>query len=133
MLSPHIQIVDSDPMAALVTQLGLQACLKTEADIKIVPDPMRGQGNGNGERVDLLIVDPGAQSQAATAMVRTLQTRHPETPLLVLTAYDSPRLRSQMRRLGVHCYLAKPVGVSDLENVVRSMMYGKEMVVDTSE
>jgi response regulator RpfG family c-di-GMP phosphodiesterase len=39
--------------------------------------------------------------------------------MLVLTAYDSPLLRIQMQSLGVQHYLAKPVDLLDLEQVVR--------------
>jgi CheY-like chemotaxis protein len=42
--------------------------------------------------------------------------------MLVLTAYDSPLLRSQMRSLGVQNYLAKPVDLLDLEQVVRDIL-----------
>ncbi|NJK80806.1 MAG: response regulator transcription factor [Chloroflexaceae bacterium] len=128
---PRIHIIDSDQTAALVTKLGLEARLKSEADVGIVSDTHDIHRLAR-EPVDLLIVDPGAQSQAATALVRILQADYPETPLLVLTAYDSPRLRAQMRKLGVHSYLAKPVGVLDLETVVRTMMRRrKEAIVDT--
>jgi DNA-binding NarL/FixJ family response regulator len=120
----YIHIVDNDPTAALVTQLGLQARLKTEAEVTIAATPRHTQ-HFNGpdmEAVDLLIVDPGSQSQAATRLIRTLQTDCPQTTVLVLTAYDSPLLRTQMRSLGVQHYLAKPVDLFDLEQVVRQAL-----------
>jgi DNA-binding NarL/FixJ family response regulator len=130
----HIQIVDGDPTAALVTRLGLEARLKGEAEISIATLSQQDQppqhhlnGHGNGHEVDLLIVDPGAQFQAATRLVRTLRTDCPCTPVLVLTAYDSPLLRTQMRSLGVRQYLAKPIDLLDLEQAVRDLL-----VLDTA-
>jgi len=41
---------------------------------------------------------------------------------VVLTAYDTPRLRSQMKRLGVRHYLAKPVELAELKNTVSSVL-----------
>lgn len=122
----HIQIVDSDPAAALVTQLGLQSLLKSDAEIAIggpaaQPGPYAPAPDGHNS-IDLLIVDPGSQSQAATRLIRSLQATCPHTPLLVLTAYDSPLLRSQMRALGVRHYLAKPVDLPELERVVRDVL-----------
>lgn len=120
----YIQIVDNDPTAALVTQLGLQSRLKSEAQVTIAA--LRQQNRQHlaleHDSIDLLIVDPGAQTQAATRLVRTLQTDCPETPVLVLTAYDSPLLRTQMRSLGVRHYLAKPVDLPDLEQAVRAAL-----------
>jgi DNA-binding NarL/FixJ family response regulator len=125
----YIQIVDGDPTAALVTRLGLEARLKGEAEISVAPLLQQDQspqhhpnGNGAGHEVDLLIVDPGAQFQAATRLVRTLRTDCPYTPVLILTAYDSPLLRTQMHSLGVRQYLAKPIDLLDLEQVVRELL-----------
>jgi DNA-binding NarL/FixJ family response regulator len=120
----YIQIVDSDPAAALVTQLGLQSLLKTDAEIVIgVPAAQPGQyAPDSHTSIDLLIVDPGSQSQAATRLIKSLQKTCPDTPLLVLTAYDSPLLRSQMRALGVRHYIAKPVDLPELERVVRDVL-----------
>jgi DNA-binding NarL/FixJ family response regulator len=81
--------------------------------------------------IDLIIVDPGSQSQAATRLIRTLQKHCPHTPVLVLTAYDSPLLRAQMRLLGVQHYLAKPVDLIDLEHMVRQVL-ATEQVAEAS-
>lgn len=116
----YIQIVDDDPTAALVTQLSLQARLKSEAQVSIAAGHQPEQRQVGA--VDLLIVDPGSQNQAATRLVRTLKTNCPQTPMLVLTAYDSPLLRSQMQSLGVQHYLAKPVDLPDLEQAVRQLL-----------
>jgi DNA-binding response OmpR family regulator len=119
----YIRIVDSDPSAALVTQLGLQNRMQTEAvEVTIATAPGVDQGYNMNSNVDLLIVDPGSQSQAAINLVRALKTDCPQTPLVVLTAYDSPLLRTQMRSLGVQDYLAKPIDLLDLERVVRRVL-----------
>lgn len=121
----YIQIVDNDPTAALVTQLVLQSRLKSEAMVAVATSHKQGQRHVNGD-VDLLIVDPGSQSQAAARLIRTLQTDCPQTPVLVLTAYDSPLLRSQMQSLGVKSYLAKPVDLPDLEQAVRQLLENQD-------
>jgi CheY-like chemotaxis protein len=130
----YIQIVDSDPTAALVTQLGLQSRLKTEAKITIATSREQHTHHDtlhhNG--VDLLIVDPGSQSQAATRLIRTLQNDCPQTPMLVLTAYDSPLLRAQMRLLGVQHYLAKPVDLLELEHMVRQVLATEPATAEAS-
>lgn len=117
----YIHILDRDPTAALVTQLVLQSRLRSEASVTVAAFGPDRQYNTQ-DAIDLLIVDPGAQNQAATRLIRMLRQDRPETPMLVLTAYDSPLLRHQMRELGVQHYLAKPVDLADLVEVVREAL-----------
>ncbi|HEY3230356.1 MAG TPA: response regulator [Roseiflexaceae bacterium] len=114
----RILIVDNDPTAALVTQGGLQRFLGLEVAVTIAPSPGAAWLRCLRDGVDLLIVDPSPQSRAATALIKALHNERPHFPVFVLTAYDTPRLRTQMRALGVQDYLAKPV---DLMNLVQNV------------
>jgi|SRR6266540_452011 two-component system, OmpR family, response regulator len=114
----RILIVDSDPTAALVTQGGLQRFLGPEVTVTIAPSPGAAWLRCLRDGVELLIVDPSPESQAAAVLIKALHDQRPDVPAFVLTAYDTPRLRTQMRALGVQDYLAKPV---DLLNLVQSV------------
>lgn len=118
----HIEIVDSDPTAALVTQRGLQVLLTDEVNVTVAASPNAAWMDCLNEKVDLVIVDPNPQGGAATALVRALRAYRPHIPVLVLTAYDSPGLRKQMRSYGVQSYLAKPVDLLDLGATVRTVL-----------
>ncbi len=118
----HILIVDSDPTVALVTQRGLQRILASEATIEIAPSPDDAWTQCLCGTVDLLIVDPSPESGPAATLVKSLYASHRDIPVLVLTAYDTPRLRTQMRSLGVRHYLAKPVELRDLGQSVRMVV-----------
>jgi DNA-binding NarL/FixJ family response regulator len=120
----HILIVDSDPSAALVTQRGLQLLLGESAEVDLAPTPGAAWLRCVRERVDLLIVDPSPQSRAATVLVKALHDERPAITVLVLTAYDTPRLRTQMRALGVRHYLAKPVDLIELKQTVKGALNG---------
>lgn len=124
----HIQIVDNDPTAALVTQRGLQVLLNAEVDVVVAPSPDAAWLYCLHEPVDLIIIDPNPQNRAATSLVKALRSYRPEIGILVLTAYDSPLLRSQMRGLGVKHYLAKPVDLRDLEQTVRAILEDRVVV-----
>ena len=121
----HILIVDSDPAAALVTQRGLQRLLDPAADVEIAASPGAAWLRCLHEPVDLVIVDPSAASGAESALVKALLVDRPDIHVLVLTAYDTPRLRTQMRKLGIQDYLAKPVDLTDLSQAVRMAMCGR--------
>lgn len=122
MTTRRIHIVDSDPSAALVTRLGLQNCFTGTVEVSAAPRSLPAPSPFPHHPYDLLIVDPGGQSQSAERLVRTMQVRCPDTPVIVLTAYDSPLLRQQMQQLGVRHYLAKPVELHELERVVRDIL-----------
>ncbi|HNP70515.1 MAG TPA: response regulator [Kouleothrix sp.] len=110
----HILIVDNDPAAAMVTQHGLQRLFVSDAEVEIAASPLQAWARCQDTPVDLVVVDPSTENSPANALVKDLHAFYPEIPVVVLTAYDTPRLRSQMRSLGVRHYLAKPVELQDL-------------------
>lgn len=118
----QILIVDSDPTAALVTEHGLQMLLRNEAEVTTAPSSGAAWLRCVRDGVDLLIVDPSPQSRSAIALIKALRDERPQVPVLVLTAYDTPGLRSQLRALGVRHYLAKPVDLLDLAQAVREVL-----------
>jgi len=118
----HILVVDSDPVAAMVTQQGLQLLLGKDVEVSLAPSPGAAWLRCMRESVDLLIVDPSPPGRAAAALIKALHDERPHIPVVVLTAYDTPRLRSQMKRMGVRHYLAKPVELAELKNTVSSVL-----------
>jgi two-component system, OmpR family, response regulator len=121
-MSTHVLIVDGDPTAALVTQRGLQRLLDTGADVQIAPTPGAAWLHCLREHIDVVIIDPNPDHGPASALLKALHADRPDVPVVVLTAYDTPRLRSQMRALGVRSYLAKPVDIEELGQAVKVVM-----------
>jgi two-component system, OmpR family, response regulator len=119
----QILIVDSDPTVALVTQRTLQHVLGSAAEVTIAPTPGAAWLRCRRARIDLVIVDPEPQNLAALALIKALVAEQPQLPVLVLTAYDTPGLRSRMATLGIRHYLAKPVEVAELGRVVREALH----------
>lgn len=119
----RVLIVDHDPAVALVTQRGLQRMLGNEAEVTIAPSPGAAWVRYRRTGADLVIVDPGSQNLAAPALIKALAAEQPLVPVLVLTAYDTPGLRTRMAALGVRHYLAKPVEVAELGHVVREALH----------
>jgi DNA-binding NarL/FixJ family response regulator len=122
-MSPHhILIFDGDPTVALVTQRGIERLLPVAVEVAIALSPGDARQHCLENAVDLLIVDPGAQSQAAVSLIKSLHEQRPQIPVLALTAYDTPRLRTQLRSVGVRHYLAKPVELRDLAQMVCAVL-----------
>jgi len=118
----HIIIVDSDPTAALVTQRGLQHILGSGSVVEQVPSAGAAWLACARGGIDLVIIDPGGPDRSGVALLKALHHEHPGLTVLVLTAYDTPRLRKQMAALGVRGYLAKPVGLAELGALVRQVV-----------
>ena len=122
MASRCIYILDNDPTAALVTQRGLQTKLDEHTRVVVAENTNTAWLACARGAVDLIIIDPGMYNSAAYSLVRVIRTYRPSMPLIVLTAYDSPGLRSQMRELGIQYYLAKPIDLRELLRVVFEIM-----------
>ncbi len=118
----HIIIVDDDPTAALVTQRGLQHILGSGTVVEQAPSAGAVWLACARGGIDLVIIDPGGRDQSGVMLIKALHHEHPGLTVLVLTAYDTPRLRKQMAALGVRGYLAKPVGLAELGALVRQVV-----------
>ena len=121
MTTAKILIFDNDPAAALVTQHGLQR-LQPNTEVTTTTSAGDVLLSCLHKSVDLLIIDPSPANSAASALIKALRTDRPDTDVLVLTAHDTPRLRAQMRALGVEHYLAKPVDLRELGHEVALLM-----------
>ena len=115
----RILIVDGDATAALVTQRGLQARLGAAADVQVAPSPGAAWLRCVRGHVDLLIVDPHPRNRTPSSLLKAVRAERPDIAVLVLTAYDTPRLRAEIRALGMQHYFAKPVELVHLERGVR--------------
>ena len=121
MATSKILILDSDPAAALVTKHGLQR-LQPGTEVTTATSAGDAWLSCLHQPVDLLIIDPSPANSAASALIKALRADRPNTDVMVLTAYDTPRLRTQMRALGVAHYLAKPVDLRELGHEVGLLM-----------
>ncbi|HJZ45576.1 MAG TPA: response regulator [Roseiflexaceae bacterium] len=112
-------VVDSDPIVALVTQRRLQLALAADVEVTVAPSAGVAWLRCIREHIDLVIVDPSPRDRAAGALVKALREVCTDIPVLMLTAMDTPRLRAEMRALGVRHYFAKPLTLPELGQGVR--------------
>ena len=73
--------------------------------------------------VDLRL-SPADDEHAGLAVVRRIRQRSPETRVVLLTAYGSPSVEAEARRLGVDSLLAKPQPLADLHRHLRELTDG---------
>jgi FixJ family two-component response regulator len=73
--------------------------------------------SGASEEVAGVVCDMKLPGKSGLDLLTELRTRNMKSPFILITAYDSPRMRDEARRLGAN-YLAKPfLGVALLDAV----------------
>lgn len=82
---------------------------------------------------DLVLTDivlPGDQD--GLDLLRTLRREHPETPVIVMTAYGSVEKAVRAMRDGAHDFLEKPLDLTRLRNVVASALESRARAPETA-
>ncbi|MGE0452003.1 MAG: response regulator [Vicinamibacteria bacterium] len=64
----------------------------------------------------------GAYGTEGLSLVRFAKERHPETRVVLLTAYGSREVEAEALRLGVDCFLLKPKPLPDLAQIVAGLV-----------
>jgi len=85
------------------------------------------EASGGGELLDLLarvtasaiILDKEMPERSGLDLLPPLRSRHPEIPVIVITAFGGPSTRQAAERLGAVGYIEKPFRLSDLLAVIR--------------
>ncbi|NJK79579.1 MAG: response regulator [Chloroflexaceae bacterium] len=76
----------------------------------------------NKEPYDILLTDYNLPGMAGTDLVKTLRARGETAPVIMFTAYDSPELRREVRRIGIDRYIAKPFLIDDMLESIRMLL-----------
>ena len=71
---------------------------------------------------DLCLTDMRLPDGNGIDMVRHIQERHPEMPVAVITAYGNMETAVTALKAGAFDFIAKPVDLDDLRNIVRSAL-----------
>lgn len=74
------------------------------------------------EPFDLLLTDYNLPGMRGTELIATLKLRGVRVPMVLFTAYDSPNLMREARKLGIAAYIAKPFLIEDLLDILRSLI-----------
>jgi FixJ family two-component response regulator len=74
------------------------------------------------DRADCLVVDLNLPRMSGLDLVDSLRQRGVTAPAVIITAYDKPRVRAEVRRRGVEHYLAKPFAGSTLVRLLDDVM-----------
>jgi two-component system, OmpR family, response regulator len=71
---------------------------------------------------DLLLTDYNLRGMNGLALVETLKQEGFTTPMVLFTAYDTPRIRKEAQRLGVSAFISKPFFLDEFVNTARAFL-----------
>jgi DNA-binding response OmpR family regulator len=72
--------------------------------------------------MDLIVVDVRLPRESGLEMVKRLRERALPSKVILMTAYETPDVKSEARRLKVDRYLKKPFDLTALVDEVRSLI-----------
>ncbi len=127
---PRIRVVLADDHA--VVRAGTRQFLESDGDILVVAEA------GDGEQAkamikayqpDVAVLDIHMPGASGIEVTRWIHIHHPETGVLILTAYDDRPYVMAVIQAGAHGYLLKTAPPEDVAGAVREIFDGK-LVMD---
>jgi len=76
----------------------------------------------SAERCDLVLLDLKMPGMDSLALAAKIEIAYPELPVVILTAYPSPKLNDGTEIQGVRAYFTKPVDPVLLLNCVKDIL-----------
>jgi len=79
----------------------------------------------NKQPYDLLLTDYNLRGMTGITLIETLKQQGVSAPMVLFTAYDTPRIRNDAQRAGVAAFIPKPFFLDDFVNTTRSLLPSK--------
>ena len=71
---------------------------------------------------DLLLTDYNLRGMNGLALIEALKQEGFTTPMVLFTAYDTPRIRKEAQRLNVSAFISKPFFLDEFVNTARAFL-----------
>lgn len=123
-MSIRLLIVDDHP----VVREGLRGMLASQSDLRVVGEASNGQDAlelVEQLRPDVVIMDLRMANMDGTTAIEHIRQRHLETPILVLTTFESRADILRALKAGATGYMLKDVPREQLFVAVRTVAQGK--------
>src|SRR5207248_2304027 len=120
----RIFIVDDHPMM----RQGLSQLIGNEPDLELcgeAEDAATAVEQIDQLNPDLAIIDISLRSGSGIELIKDLQARRPELPVLVLSMHDESLYAERVRRAGGRCYVMKQEGGKKIMQAIRQVLAGQ--------
>jgi len=78
----------------------------------------------SGKRYDVILLDNKLAKKSGLEIVRKMRDKEMDTKIILMTAYDSPEVRAEVRKLKVARYVKKPFDLPSMLEIVNEVLSG---------
>jgi two-component system, OmpR family, response regulator len=71
---------------------------------------------------DLLLTDYNLRGMTGVGLMQTLKSEGVSIPMVLFTAYDTPRIRKEAQQAGVAAFIPKPFFLDEFVNMTRGFL-----------
>jgi len=119
----RILVVDDEVRLAFLLKQTLLN-LGPEYDIETANTAQDALKVMEGAPCDLVITDCRMDGMGGLELMRAIKSWHPETLVILMTAYSSPDIEAEARRLEAYRFITKPFPMEDFQNLVQEALRG---------
>lgn len=118
-MGPRIMVIDDDNIVGKV----LRAVLEQEGyEIELFFNPSRALTRMKEEPFNVVITDLKMKGMNGLDLVRTIKEEHPETKVIMVTAFASVEIVVEALRRKVDDFFAKPVRIADIKDCISRLL-----------
>ena len=114
----RILVVDDEVKLAFLLKQSLLN-LGPEYEIETANSALEALKIMEGDPCDLVITDFRMRGMGGLDLMRAVKSESPETLVILMTAYGSPEIVAEARRLDVYRYITKPFPIEEFQKIVR--------------
>jgi DNA-binding NtrC family response regulator len=119
----RILVVDDEVRLAFLLKQTLLN-LGPEYDIETANTAQDALKVMEGAPCDLVITDCRMDGMGGLELMRAIKSWHPETLVILMTAYSSPDIEAEARRLEAYRYITKPFPMEEFQSLVQEALRG---------
>ncbi len=117
----RILIVDDEAKVSFFLGEGLRG-LGDDYDVQITASAEQALEQIRRHPFDLVVVDLRLPGASGLELIEWIGKRCPRTQTVLITAYDTPSVEEEARRLRTYRYLTKPFHIEELIHTVREAL-----------
>ncbi len=114
-----------------IVRAGLRQYLSEQTDLSIAGEAANGKEAFELVRtgtVDVLLMDLSMPDQSGVDVLLALKARHPELPILILSAFPETHYATTLLRQGASGYLSKECDPDDIVQAIRTVAGGRKYI-----
>lgn len=125
-----ILVVDDEPqvrevLSRYLSNVGHQCGVASNGDEAL--------GKTDAEQFDLVLLDISMPGKSGTEVLRELQTKHPDTAVIMVTAIADINVAIDAMRNGAYDYLIKPIDLNMLSVTIERALERRRLVLENRE